>query len=70
MVIDAQGPLGESVRALGLPVILDGQATPATGVPPRVGQHTVEVLRGAGFGEEEIRSLLDAGAVYEAARHS
>ena len=67
MVIDAEGPHGGNVRALGLPVILDGQAAPATGVPPRVGQHTVEVLRGAGFGEAEIRELLDAGAVYEAA---
>ena len=67
MVIDAEGPQGGNIRALGLPVILDGQATPATGVPPRVGQHTVEVLKGAGFDDAEIGSLLASRAVYEAA---
>ncbi|MDB5823560.1 MAG: caiB [Herminiimonas sp.] len=66
MVIDAEGPGGQKQRALGLPVILDGQASPATGMPPRVGQHTTEVLRSAGFEESEIASLLAAGAVFEA----
>ena len=67
MVIDAEGPGEQSRRALGLPVILDGQASPATGMPPRVGQHTCEVLRNAGFEDGEIASLLAAGAVFEAA---
>ncbi len=53
------------MRALGLPVILNGQAAPATGVPPRVGQHTVEVLRGAGFDEAEIAGLLEGRVVFE-----
>ena len=66
MVIDADGPSGQRARALGLPVILDGQATPATSAPPRVGEHTSQVLREAGFSPAEIAGLLEAGAVYEA----
>lgn len=66
MVIDAASPDGGKMRALGLPVVLDGQAAPATAVPPRVGQHTREVLRLSGFGTEEIDTLIKMGAVFEA----
>ena len=66
MVIDAASPDGGTMRALGLPVILDGQAAPATAVPPRVGQHTREILGLSGFGTDEIDALIAMGAVFEA----
>ncbi|MEN3294660.1 MAG: hypothetical protein V7642_3913 [Burkholderiales bacterium] len=67
MVIDADAPGGETTRALGLPVILDGQATPATGVPPRVGENTRAVLLECGFTSAEVDALIEKGAVFQAA---
>jgi crotonobetainyl-CoA:carnitine CoA-transferase CaiB-like acyl-CoA transferase len=66
MVIDTASPEGGNMRALGLPVVLDGQAAPATAVPPRVGQHTREILAQTGFEAEEIDTLIEMGAVFEA----
>lgn len=66
MVIDTASPYGGNMRALGLPVVLDGQAAPATMVPPRVGQHTREILAQAEFEAEEIDALIKTGAVFEA----
>ncbi|MGY1810448.1 CaiB/BaiF CoA transferase family protein [Blastococcus sp. SYSU D00669] len=44
--------------------------TPAAvrGVPRAPGQDTVEVLRAWGFGDDEVRALLDSGAVVQADR--
>jgi crotonobetainyl-CoA:carnitine CoA-transferase CaiB-like acyl-CoA transferase len=67
MVIDADAPGGKTTRALGLPVILDGQATPATGVPPRVGENTRAVLLECGFTSAEVDALIEKGAVFQAA---
>jgi crotonobetainyl-CoA:carnitine CoA-transferase CaiB-like acyl-CoA transferase len=66
MVIDTDAPDGKKTRALGLPVILDGQASPATGVPPKVGQHTRTVLEGCGFSLAEIDGLIEKGVVFQA----
>jgi crotonobetainyl-CoA:carnitine CoA-transferase CaiB-like acyl-CoA transferase len=52
------------VRLLGLPVKLSrtpGDASRAPG--PALGEHTAEVLREAGLGEEEVAALLESGAV-------
>ena len=40
---------------------------PAT-LAPGIGEHTVEVLRGAGFEAAEIDRLLQAGVVVQAKR--
>ncbi|XP_052796857.1 alpha-methylacyl-CoA racemase-like [Mya arenaria] len=42
--------------------------TPAVSVLPRqpeVGEHTETVLRGSGFGDSEIKELLDSGVVFQ-----
>jgi crotonobetainyl-CoA:carnitine CoA-transferase CaiB-like acyl-CoA transferase len=70
MVVDTDAPNGKKTRALGLPVILDGQATPATGVPPRVGENTRAVLLECSFTTAEIDALIEKGAVFQAAEHA
>jgi len=55
---------GTSIRLLGLPFKLRSSQTPSTLPPPRLGQHTDEVLRSvAGLNEDEIARLRASGAV-------
>jgi len=64
MVVDLDQPGAERpVKLLGLPIKLSrtpGDPTRAPG--PGLGDHTDEVLAGAGYGPEEIAALHEAGA--------
>jgi crotonobetainyl-CoA:carnitine CoA-transferase CaiB-like acyl-CoA transferase len=52
------------VRLLGVPIKLSRTpGDPARSPGPVLGEHTDEVLRGAGYGEEEIAAMLESGAV-------
>lgn len=57
MVIDVDSPAGGSMRALGLPVLFNGRSENARSVPPRVGEHTMPVLREFGFTDGELEAL-------------
>jgi len=65
MVVELDQPgVAEPVRQLGTPVKLS--RTPAdTGRKPGpgLGEHTEELLGELGYAEDEIRALLDSGAV-------
>jgi alpha-methylacyl-CoA racemase len=65
MVVGLEQPgVAEPVRLLGLPVKLSrtpGDAARAPG--PALGEHTVEVLRSAGYSEAEVEALRESGAV-------
>jgi crotonobetainyl-CoA:carnitine CoA-transferase CaiB-like acyl-CoA transferase len=50
------------------PIQIDGQDKAAARMAPAVGEHTIEVLREAGFAEAEIERLLGAGVVTQGAR--
>jgi crotonobetainyl-CoA:carnitine CoA-transferase CaiB-like acyl-CoA transferase len=54
---------GRDVRVVGVPMRFS--ATPGTirTGPPAVGQHTDEVLRELGFGDDEVRAMRDEGVV-------
>lgn len=55
------GPLGDRTRAIGLPISF-GAPLPTEVDPPALrGQHTREVLAGAGFTEAEIEELVRSG---------
>jgi len=54
--------LGE-VRVVGVPARFSGTPGTIRLGPPAVGQHTDEVLAGAGYGPDEIRRLHDEGCV-------
>jgi crotonobetainyl-CoA:carnitine CoA-transferase CaiB-like acyl-CoA transferase len=55
-----------ALATVAAPFVFDGQRTPPTLAPPALGEHTVQVLRRAGFGRREIRELLATGAARQA----
>jgi crotonobetainyl-CoA:carnitine CoA-transferase CaiB-like acyl-CoA transferase len=63
MVVDLVHPDAGRTRAIGCPVHLSRAPAEVTRPAPRLGEHTREVLREAGYGDGEIDSLLAEGVV-------
>jgi alpha-methylacyl-CoA racemase len=62
MVVEMEQPGLGTVRQLGAPVKLSRTPADPTRPAPAFGEHTVEVLAEAGYGEEEIAAMLESGA--------
>jgi crotonobetainyl-CoA:carnitine CoA-transferase CaiB-like acyl-CoA transferase len=64
MVVELDQPGAERpVRQLGIPIKLSRTPGSVRAPGPALGEHTDEVLRAAGFGDEEIAALRESGAV-------
>jgi crotonobetainyl-CoA:carnitine CoA-transferase CaiB-like acyl-CoA transferase len=65
MVVELHQPGVEgAVRQLGIPVKLGRTPGDHDRLPgPALGEHTEEVLRAAGYGEQEVAKLIEQGAV-------
>jgi alpha-methylacyl-CoA racemase len=63
MVVEIDQPGAGPVRQLGAPVKLDRTPARPDRPAPALGEDTGEVLRAAGYSEEEIAALTEAGAV-------
>lgn len=52
-----------TIRVLAHPVRYDGKVPAVRRVPPRIGEHTVEVLTESGYGADEIQALVAEGII-------
>ncbi|HUC00806.1 MAG TPA: CoA transferase [Solirubrobacterales bacterium] len=62
MVVEVDQPGIGPVRLLGNPIKLSRTPGDPTRPAPAFGEHTEEVLREAGYSEEEVAAMLDSGA--------
>jgi crotonobetainyl-CoA:carnitine CoA-transferase CaiB-like acyl-CoA transferase len=65
MVVDLTHPRAGDTRAIGCPIKFSATPSGVTRPAPMLGQHTSEVLEEFGFGADEIRELLAAGAAVQ-----
>ena len=56
---DIQLPNGQATRAVLLPLMLDGQRPGVRRSPPKLGEHSAELLSELGYGEAQIRVLSE-----------
>ena len=54
---------GQTAQITLMPLRMDGQRLDVRRDPPRLGQHTAELLQGLGYTVDEVASLQAAGAI-------
>ncbi len=62
MVVELAQPGTDGVKQLGVPVKMSRTPGTVHAPAPAFGEHTEEVLRDAGFSDEEVAALLESGA--------
>ena len=62
MVVEMEQPGLGTVRQLGVPVKMSRTPGDPTRPAPAFGEHTDEVLREAGYSDEEIAAMMESGA--------
>jgi crotonobetainyl-CoA:carnitine CoA-transferase CaiB-like acyl-CoA transferase len=65
-LVPLHDPAAGASLTVDSPISLDGQDKVPAGPAPAIGQHTVAVLREAGFDEADIDRLLTTGAIVQA----
>jgi formyl-CoA transferase len=63
MAVDVEHPVLGPLRTLGTPIKMSATPLNVRRRAPLLGEHTVQVLQAAGFDDQEIAGLRDAGAI-------
>lgn len=61
MVVEMDHPALGTVKAVAAPLVLSGARMPVRHAPPRLGEHSREVLREHGFDDARIAALTEGG---------
>ncbi|RKO65497.1 CaiB/BaiF CoA transferase family protein [Desulfofundulus salinus] len=63
MIQEVPHPTIGTMKVLGIPIIMSETPGSVRMAPPLLGQHTVEVLSGLGYSEEDINELKEKGII-------
>ena len=63
MVVSAPHPRLPDYRSLGLPILWDGARPEVRRVPPRLGEHSADVLTWLGYTLDDVRALRAKGVI-------
>jgi crotonobetainyl-CoA:carnitine CoA-transferase CaiB-like acyl-CoA transferase len=63
MLVGAPHPRLPDYRSVGLPIQWDGRRPAVRRVPPRLGEHTADVLTWLGYTLDDVRNLKTQGLV-------
>ena len=63
MIVEQEHPTAGTIHSVGNPILFSGTPVRYERPPPRLGEHTEEVLRSLGYGQREIDDLRQEGAV-------
>jgi formyl-CoA transferase/CoA:oxalate CoA-transferase len=63
MIVEQEHPSAGNIHSVGNPILFSDTPVSYRRPPPRLGEHTDEVLRWLGYGEDEIEQLRQEGAV-------
>jgi crotonobetainyl-CoA:carnitine CoA-transferase CaiB-like acyl-CoA transferase len=61
VLIEVKGRDGKPVKAVRNPVLMDRDGPSVERLPPRIGEHSEEVLGGLGYTAAQIDALVTAG---------
>jgi formyl-CoA transferase len=64
LVLETDHPVLRPMPHMGLPVAFNGAPREGQRPPPLHGQHTAEILRALGYGDEAIAALAAQGAIH------
>ena len=63
LIVEQEHPTAGTIHSVGNPILFSGTPVSYRRSPPRMGEHTKEVLRWLGYDEDEIERLRQEGAV-------
>jgi formyl-CoA transferase len=63
MLVAAPHPRIADYKSVGLPILWDGARPEVRRVPPRLGEHTADVLAWLGYTLDDVRGLKARGVV-------